>query len=102
MKRSASTTDELFAKLVGSEKVLQTARAEVASLKERAVCPDMGRTDTEETFPEAREEAKHRLVRLNITLLSSVRAEKLTRSLMTESVNAIDTVVQQLGYDDVR
>lgn len=41
------------------------------------------------------------MVRLSVALVGRSRAEKLTRLLARESVNAVDAVIQQLGYDAV-
>lgn len=39
------------------------------------------------------------MIRLNIAIVRLNRVEKLVRLLVSEFVNAIEAVVQQLGYD---
>lgn len=41
------------------------------------------------------------MIRLNVVSVGRNRAERLTRPLVTGSVNAVDCVVQQLNYDAV-
>lgn len=48
------------------------------------------------------EEWQHCVVRLNFALVDRSWAEKLTHSLMTEAVNAVDAVFQQLEHEAVK
>lgn len=41
------------------------------------------------------------MVRLNVALVGRNWAEKFTRLLVTESVNEVDLIIQQLGHDAV-
>lgn len=41
------------------------------------------------------------MISLNVLIVGLSRVEKETRSVVTESVNTADTVVQQFGYDTV-
>lgn len=60
-----------------------------------------GRDGCGKQIDEVREEAEQRMMRFTVTLVGRIRAERLTRLLVTESVKAIDAVVQQLVHDAV-
>lgn len=99
VKRSVQVSEVLTAKLAESKKSLKTARAEVALLKEQVERADPEKVDSHKLVAEVCEESKQRLVRLNVAIVGRNRAWKLAHALVTESVNAVDAVVQQLGYD---
>lgn len=56
---------------------------------------------SDELVTQVRKESEQRMLHLNVSLIGRNRAEKLTNSLVKKSVNGIDTVVQQLGFDAV-
>lgn len=95
---SFSTSDQLEERFAESDKALGAAREEVVSLTIEVVHADTKKTDAEEKVAEDREEVKQRMVRLNVALVGRNPVEKLTRLLETEFVNAVDTVIQQLGH----
>lgn len=88
-------SDAFAAKLWESKISLGAARAEVASLKEQVARAGTEKADFEKLVDQACERSEQRLVRLNIALVGRTLAEKLTHSLVTDSVNAVDAVLQQ-------
>lgn len=94
-------SDALTAKLTVSEKSFEIVPAEVASLKEKVSRANAEKLDSDKVVAEVRKESEHLLVRLNVALVGHNLAERLTGSRVTESANAFDAVVQQLGYDSV-
>lgn len=101
LEGSVSASDELSARLVESERMLMEVRAEVASLKEQVANADIEKVRSDKVLAEVRGESEKRLVRRNVALVGRDRAEKLTRSLVTASVNAIDAVIQQSSHEAV-
>lgn len=91
----------LAAKLAEYDKPLDAARAEVASLKETVARIDMEKAEYEKLVAQVREQSKQRMVHLNVALVGRKRTQKLARSLVTKFINAVNAVVQQLGYNAV-
>lgn len=73
----------------------------MSSLKEQVGRTDTIKADYEKLLAEVCEKPELRMVRLNVSIDDCNQAEKLKAALVTESVNAIDSVVQQLGYKTV-
>lgn len=96
-----SAPGALAAKLVESRKSLLTARAKVGSLKEQEARVDTEKAASSKPVVDVYEESEQCMVCLNVTMIGCNRAEKLIRALVKESVCAVDTVVQQMGYDAV-
>lgn len=62
---------------------------------------DAEKADAEKVVAEVEKDSEHLLVNLNVTLVGHIRAERLMNSLVTEYVNDVDSVVQQLDYEAV-
>lgn len=65
-------------------------------MKEQVARADPEKADSDKLLAGIREKSKQRTIRLNVEMVSQNRAERLTRSLVAESVNAVDAVVRQL------
>lgn len=91
-------SDTLTAKLTDSKNSLETVRAELSSLEEQGTRADTEKVDSVKAMAEVQKESEQLLVCLNDALVGHNRAKKLTLPLMTESLNNVDAVVQQLGY----
>lgn len=76
-----------------SEKFLETVRAEFTSLQNQVVLAGAEKADSDKVLPEFWKKSENLLELLNVTLVGRNRAKNLTRSLVTESVSGIDTVV---------
>lgn len=98
---SVSVSDELAAKLAELHKWLKNSRARVTFLKKQVMCADTEKLELERVVADVCEKSEQRMVRLNVALAGWSRPEKLTRSVVTESVNAVNAVVQQLRRDAV-
>lgn len=92
-----AASDALAAKLLESDESLETVRAEVALLKEQVARVDKKKADYDKFVAEVGKDSKQLFVRLSVVLVGRNRAEKLKLSLVTESANAVDAVVQLLG-----
>lgn len=98
LKGSVLASNEFAEKLVESDKALEAARTKMTFLKEEVVRAHREKTEVGEKVPEVRKEQVQRRGRLNVANIVLNWAEKLTRSLVTESVSVVDAVVQQLGH----
>lgn len=99
MKSSVSASNELAVRLAEFTKALRAACAEMASLKKPMVRTDTDKVDSRNIFVEVWEKLEQRIVCLNVSHISRSWAEKLRRFLLTESMNAVDAVVQHLGHE---
>lgn len=70
-------------------------------MKEQVARADTEKMHSKNLFAEFCEESEQLMVRLNVARDSRNRVEKLTRSLVAESVNAVNSVLQQMAYDTV-
>lgn len=61
----------------------------------------MEKADSDKLLAQLCEESEQLMVRLNVAIVGCNLPEKLPRLLVTESVNTVDAVVQQFGYDAV-
>lgn len=59
------------------------------------------KTVAQKKSDEVCEDVEKRMVRWKVVLLDRNQAENLMRSLMTETVNADDAVIQRSGHDSV-
>lgn len=57
------------------------------------------KTELRKVVAKVCQQSEQRIVRLNVELVGRKRTKKLTRFLITESVNAVDAVVLQLRHD---
>lgn len=62
---------------------------------------DTEKAEFKKLVAEVREVVEQRMVRLNVVLVRRNLAEKVSRLLVTETAEALDVLVQQLGYDAV-
>lgn len=68
-------------------------------MKELAARADTKSADSDKLFAHVREELEIHMVRLYVAIVGRSRGETSTSSVVTESVNAANAVVQHLGYD---
>lgn len=68
-------------------------------MKEQVARADTERADSNKLLAVVRKGSEQHMVRLDGTLVGPNWAEKLTRSRVTEFVNVVDAVAQQLAYD---
>lgn len=80
---------------------MEAADADVASLKEQMLCADMEKADQERNVLEVGEISKKLMVFPEAALVAMDRAEKLTRPLVVENGNSVDTVALQLRHNVV-
>lgn len=92
---SPSVSDELVANFLNFDIALGAAPAAVVFLKKQVLCTGTEKKGSEKKFGEVREEAEEHL---KTALDERNRPQKLTRSLVTEFVNAINAFNQQLGH----
>lgn len=71
------------------------------SLKEQVARGDTEKVDFDQPVAHVREKSEQRLVRLHVALVGHNWTDNLARSPATESINAVNSVVQQLCYDVV-
>lgn len=98
-KGSVASSEELTAKFITSEKLLEAARVEVACLTEETFRAGTEKTESDEVTIETCRESEWFLLRLSVALATQNRAEKLTCLLVAEFTNALDEAVQQLSPD---
>lgn len=86
-----------------SDKALDAAHVKAPLLKEPVVRADSERVPSENhrhpRFPRAGAE---RIVGLNAALVGQTLAERLARLFVTEIVNTVDVLIQQLGHDVIQ
>lgn len=99
LKRLVPASDQLAGKFAKSDKSLKTVHAEMALLKEQVARADTNKANSDKLLAQVREESEECMVRLNVAFIGGNRAEKLTLSLVAESVNAFDVVLQQFRYE---
>lgn len=80
---------------------MKTVIAEVASLKRQVARADTGKTDSNQLVAEMLEELGQRMMRLKLVIVGCNPSKKLTCALVIETVSAVDSVVQWLGYNAV-
>lgn len=101
LRSLVAVCDGLAAKFTEEKTSLEVIRAEVELLKGRVERADTEKADYDKLVAEVGEQSERHIVHLNVALVGDNLAEKLRRFLVTEAVNAVDSVVQQLGYDAV-
>lgn len=89
---------ELNTELAVSDKLLEAGRVDVESPKEEISRAGMEKVELHKVILGAHKELEQCLLRLNVTLVVLYRAEKLTLSVATKSVQALDKVVKQLSH----
>lgn len=70
-------------------------------MEEKVCCAETEKADSDQLRVVVRENIEQRMINLEILIVSRNQEEKLTRTVLTELVNAADRVVQQLGYNAV-
>lgn len=73
----------------------------MSPFKGQGAPPDTVKVDSNKRLAEISMESEQGMVRWNVAIVDCHREEKLARSLVTEFVSAVITIVQQLGYDAV-
>lgn len=89
----------MAARLAEPKISVETYRATLTSLKEGAAHADTEKDDCENVVAESREESEQKMVCLIVVIVGRNWSEKLAQSFVTQSFNALDAVVQQLGYN---
>lgn len=101
LRSSVAASDALTAKSTESQKTLETVFTEVVSMKVQVTCMDTEKLDSNRSVAEVRKDTDKLMVRLNVALVGDSWVKKLSRSLVTESVNTVNAVIQQLGHETV-
>lgn len=101
LKSLVTSTDRWATRLTESSNASGTVYGEVLLLTEQVVRVDAWKRVSQKVVSAVCEESEERTVRSKIACVGRNQAEKLTGSLVTESVNAMDLFLQQLKHDTI-
>lgn len=98
LNSSFTASNKCPAKLTESDKALKPTCGEVDSLKGEVVCSSIEKIEAEKKVAEVCEEEEQGMVRFSAALAGYSPVERFNCSLMTEPVNPVDAVIQQLNH----